>query len=102
MISPIGLDDQAAAEAVRRLVDQYRIRCLWFLRPDYYPSTPEEQLRALEYIERHADDLSRLDGQPRGLQKVTIGQAKPGSSGEVRLVSPSSVRSSSSAPARRA
>ena len=55
MISPVGLDDQAAAEAVRCLVDQYRIRCLWFLRPDYYPSTPEEQLRALEYIERHGD-----------------------------------------------
>ena len=27
------------AEAVDRLVDEYRHRCLWFLRGDYYPST---------------------------------------------------------------
>jgi hypothetical protein len=48
-------DEPATAEAVDRLVDEYRVRCLWFLRPDYYPSTLEEQLRVLEYIERHGD-----------------------------------------------
>jgi hypothetical protein len=42
-------------EAVDRLVDEYRERCLWFLRPDYYPSTTEERLRALAYIQRHGD-----------------------------------------------
>jgi hypothetical protein len=25
----------AIAEAVNRLVDEYRLRCLWFLRSDY-------------------------------------------------------------------
>jgi hypothetical protein len=43
------------AEAVDRLVDEYRTRCLWFLRPDYYPATLEERLRVLDYIERHGD-----------------------------------------------
>jgi hypothetical protein len=42
-------------EELRRLVDEYRVRCLWFLRPDYYPSTLEERLRVLDYIERHGD-----------------------------------------------
>ena len=44
-----------AIAAVHRLVDEYRARCLWFLRPDYYPSTPEECLRVLGHIERHGD-----------------------------------------------
>ncbi|MBE3112437.1 MAG: hypothetical protein IMZ46_18340 [Acidobacteria bacterium] len=49
------LDAAAAAEAVDRLVDEYRVSCLWFLRPDYYPSTLQERLRTLAYIERHGD-----------------------------------------------
>jgi hypothetical protein len=43
------------AEAVDRFVDEYRARCLWFLRPDYYPSTVEERLSVLDYIQRHGD-----------------------------------------------
>ena len=43
------------AEAVDRLVDEYRHRCLWFLRGDYYPTTDEERLRVLGYIQRHGD-----------------------------------------------
>ncbi len=45
----------AVIEAVDRLVDEYRVRCLWFLRTDYYPSTAEERLRTLTHIERHGD-----------------------------------------------
>ena len=41
--------------AVDRLVDEYRVRCLWFLRPDYYPSTVDQRLRVLGYIERYGD-----------------------------------------------
>lgn len=37
------------------LVDEYRARCLWFVRLDYYPRTTEERLRALDYIGRHGD-----------------------------------------------
>jgi hypothetical protein len=37
------------------LVDEYRDRCLWFLRSDYYPATVPEALRVLEAIERHGD-----------------------------------------------
>jgi hypothetical protein len=43
------------ADALHRLIDEYRTRCLWFLRSDYYPSTPEEQIRVLRYIERYGD-----------------------------------------------
>lgn len=40
---------------LRRLVDEYRSSCLWFLRADLYPETPEQALRVLRQIERHAD-----------------------------------------------
>ena len=50
-----GRDADRVAEAVNRLVEEYRVRCLWFLRPDYYPSTREERLRVLGHIERHGD-----------------------------------------------
>ena len=48
-------DHRAVIDSVDRLVDEYRVRCLWFLRPDYYPSTVDERLRVLAYIERHGD-----------------------------------------------
>jgi hypothetical protein len=44
-----------AAAAVEQLVDRYRARCLWFLRPDYYPATDAERLIVLRYIEHHGD-----------------------------------------------
>jgi hypothetical protein len=40
---------------VNALVDEYRTRCLWFLRSDYYPTTHEERLQVLGYIERYGD-----------------------------------------------
>jgi hypothetical protein len=48
-------DQQIPMRAVHALVDEYRATCLWFLRPDYYPQTPEEACRVLEQIERHGD-----------------------------------------------
>jgi hypothetical protein len=53
-------DTSAIAEAVNRLVDEYRQRCLWFLRSDYYPTTSDQQLRVLEYIQRHGDRRAYL------------------------------------------
>ena len=47
--------DGALPGLLRSLVDDYRVRCLWFLRPDYYPSSPSESLRVLDLIERHGD-----------------------------------------------
>jgi len=44
-----------AQEPLRTVVDRYRGRCLWFLRPGYYPETIEEALRVLESIERYGD-----------------------------------------------
>ena len=49
------MDEKTANQAVDRLVDEYRVRCLWFLRPDFYPSTLAERLRVLSYIEQHGD-----------------------------------------------
>jgi hypothetical protein len=40
---------------IDRLIDEYRIRCLWFIRLDYFPTTDAERSKLLEYIERHGD-----------------------------------------------
>lgn len=42
-------------DPVRRLVDDCRLRCLWFLRDDYYPTTVAECERVLRLIEQHGD-----------------------------------------------
>lgn len=44
-----------AAAALRELVEEYRSRCLWFLRPDYQPATAAEAERVLDAIQRHGD-----------------------------------------------
>ena len=44
-----------AEDPVRRLVDEYRVRCLWFLRDDYYPADAAECDRVLRWIEEHGD-----------------------------------------------
>jgi hypothetical protein len=51
MSTPEGLDD----DSLRRFVDEYRARCLWFLRPSYYPTTIADWTRVLDSIERHGD-----------------------------------------------
>ena len=48
-------DEETLMKNVNALVDEYRTRCLWFLREDYYPQTSTDALRVLEYIERHGD-----------------------------------------------
>ena len=56
MISYDSPMDRALPEdPVRRLVDDYRVRCLWFLRDDYYPATADARERVLRLIERHGD-----------------------------------------------
>ena len=48
-------DETTAMDEVYQLVDEYRDRCLWFLRPDYYPQTIREAVTVLEAIEKHGD-----------------------------------------------
>lgn len=43
------------SEVVNRLVDEYRARCLWFLRSDFYPNSTDETIRTLRTIERYGD-----------------------------------------------
>lgn len=47
--------DVEIGQAVNELVDEYRSRCLWFLRADYYPATDDERRRVLDDIERYGD-----------------------------------------------
>jgi hypothetical protein len=51
----MAASQERTMQSVNALVDEYRARCLWFLREDYYPPTPLEAFRVLEYIERHGD-----------------------------------------------
>jgi hypothetical protein len=54
-MTPTRPDERSIAAEIDRLVDEQRIACLWFLRPDYHPITTEERIRVLEQIERHGD-----------------------------------------------
>jgi len=47
--------DPALDAEVRSLVDEYRERCLWFVRAGYYPSTPEEILLTMRWIRARGD-----------------------------------------------
>ncbi len=40
--------DEDLRRQINQLVDQYRDRCLWFLRADYYPTDLPEVLRTLD------------------------------------------------------
>jgi hypothetical protein len=45
----------SAMARVRELVDEHRAQCLWFLRPEYCPTTVEDACQALDYIQRYGD-----------------------------------------------
>jgi hypothetical protein len=49
------VEPSSAVIEFRRLVDDYRSRCLWFLREDYYPETSAERERVFALIARHGD-----------------------------------------------
>jgi hypothetical protein len=69
-----GTDAQTAVpdgrKELARLVEDYRDRCLWFLRPDFMPTTTEQILRTLEQIERCGDRAAyeRAEENMRWLQ----------------------------------
>ena len=54
-MAPAHRDHRTVAAEVNALVDEYRLRCLWFLREDFYPSNHAERLQVLDSIERHGD-----------------------------------------------
>ena len=49
------LDPKALEDELIALVGAYRTRCLWFLRPDFMPTSNDERLRVLDYIQRYGD-----------------------------------------------
>jgi hypothetical protein len=44
-------------EVLGRLTDEYRDRCVWYLRRDYYPTTRDEALCVLDAIAQHGSVL---------------------------------------------
>ena len=40
---------------IDRLVEMHRLRCFWFMRDDYRPTSLPERLRALDYLEKRSD-----------------------------------------------
>jgi hypothetical protein len=42
-------------QEINDLVEEYRDTCLWYLKAGFFPTTPEEALRALNLIERYGD-----------------------------------------------
>ena len=42
-------------EKLLTLIEEYRDRCLWFLREDYVPTTDVEIRATLDFIERYGD-----------------------------------------------
>ena len=51
----MNIPDTNIERQMRELVVTYRARCLWFLKEDYFPTTPGQMLRVLRYIERYGD-----------------------------------------------
>ena len=50
------MDPALPEDPVRRLVDDYRVQRLWFLRDDYYPAAAAAECeRVLRLIEVHGD-----------------------------------------------
>lgn len=71
----------AEAESLRRLVDEYRVRCLWFLREGYYPETTTEASRVLDAIERYGDaDAFRRVGAVKRWLSASTSETSAGSS----------------------
>jgi hypothetical protein len=55
-ITPVGISmNTFSLDDINALVKDYRDRCLWFLKPDYCVTTPQEALRALDLIEQYGD-----------------------------------------------
>ena len=55
MSGPLADRREPTRGDIDRLIDEYRVRCLWFLREDYYPTTDTDRLRVLDQIRSHGD-----------------------------------------------
>jgi phosphoribosylamine-glycine ligase len=49
-----GMQDDIEQQLVE-LIERYRRRCLWFLAEGFIPTTHEQAVQVLEYIERYGD-----------------------------------------------
>jgi hypothetical protein len=72
------VDRDALDRSIDAFIDEQRARCLWFVRPEYYPSTDEARLSMLGKIER-AGDLAAFkrcgELRARLLQRSSVSSA---------------------------
>jgi hypothetical protein len=79
-MQPMEALSPEADAAIRELVDEYRSRCLWFLRRDYQPATVAEAERVLDAIQRHGDrEAFRRAARVRPWLSPTTSAASAGS-----------------------
>ena len=55
--APVPLEKRLLGvfDDINALAEEYRDRCLWFLKPGFFAGTPEEAFRILDLIERYGD-----------------------------------------------
>ena len=51
----LARDNMNTQEQLAELIKEYRDQCLWFLRADYFPETPEESRSVLNLIARYGN-----------------------------------------------
>jgi hypothetical protein len=49
------LTEAEVYSTIDQMVEANRLRCLWFLRPDYFPATNQERITTLRYLEKYGD-----------------------------------------------
>ena len=47
--------EEAVNAEIIQLVEANRLRCLWFLRPDYLPGSTSERITTLGYLAKYGD-----------------------------------------------
>ena len=74
------MDQTPLDDEIRRLVDDYRVQCLWFLREDYYPYTATERERVLRLIALRGDlqAFRRVAEVRKGLSRRSGGMSAAG------------------------
>jgi hypothetical protein len=82
--------EHVVADGVNRLLDDYRLRCAWFLRNDYHPTNLEARLRVLDCVERHGDregftwDADRRPSEAEGFRVRVLRERRAFIEAEVR------------------
>jgi hypothetical protein len=69
--------DERLVYSLRQLVETYRERCLWSLKPDFMPASRADAIMALEYIERYGDRAGFIQARHLKTWLLQITSAPP-------------------------